>query len=70
MEQRDYAFPEDYWDTYAQKIMAVSAEDVQRVAKKYVPADNPQIIAVGDAQKIAELLRGFGPLEQVTPDSN
>jgi zinc protease len=69
MEQREYGFPEDYWDTYSQKAMAVTAEEVQQVAKKYVPADNAQIIAVGDA-KIADLLKKFGPLEIVTPDSN
>src|SRR6185312_7287507 len=36
MEQREYGLPVDYWDTYPQKIQAVSAADVQRVAKKYV----------------------------------
>jgi predicted Zn-dependent peptidase len=69
MEQREYGFPEDYWDTYSQKVMAVTADEVQRVAKKYVPADNAQIIAVGDP-KIADLLKKFGPVEVVTPDSN
>ena len=48
MQQREYGLPEDYWDTYAEKIMAMTAADVQRVAKKYVPLDNVQIIAVGD----------------------
>jgi zinc protease len=70
MEQRDYGFPEDYWDTYSQKVMAITAEDVQRVAKKYVPVDNAQIIAVGDAAKIAELLKKFGPVQEVSPESN
>jgi len=70
MEQREYGFPEDYWDTYSQRVMAVTAVEVQRVAKKYVPANNAQIIAVGDAQKISELLGKFGPVEEVTPDSN
>ena len=37
MEQREYGLPEDYWDTYPAKVMAVTADDVQRVAKKYVP---------------------------------
>jgi len=69
MEQREYGLPEDYWDTFPDKVMAVTAADVQSVAKKYVPAGNPQIIAVGDAQKIAELLKKFGPVEEV-PDSN
>ncbi len=70
MEQREYGLPEDYWDTYPQKIQAVAAEDVQRVAKKYVPVDNAQIIAVGDASKIAELLKKFGPVEEAPPDKN
>jgi zinc protease len=70
MEQREDGLPEDYWDTYPQKIQAVTAADVQRVAKKYVPLDNAQIIAVGDASKIAELLKKFGPVEEVPPDKN
>ncbi len=68
LEQREYDLPEDYWDTYAQKVMAVTAADVQRVARKYVPLDNVQIIAVGDAAKIRDLLKKFGPLEEVAPD--
>jgi len=64
MQQREYSLPEDYWDTYTDKIMAVTAEDVQRVARKYVPYDNVQIIAVGDGAKIRELLKKFGPVEE------
>jgi zinc protease len=68
MQQREYGLPEDYWDTYPEKIMAITAEDVQRVAKKYVPYDNVQIIAVGDGSKIHDLLKKFGPLVEVPPD--
>jgi len=64
LQQRDYGLPEDYWDTYSEKIMAVTAADVQRVAKKYVPYDNVQIIAVGDGAKIRDLLKKFGPVEE------
>ncbi len=64
MQQREYGLPEDYWDTYSEKIMAVTAADVARVAKKYVPFDNVQIIAVGDGDKIRELLKKFGPVEE------
>ena len=69
LEQRDYGLPEDYWDQYTVKIQAVTAADVQRVAKQYVPLDNAQIVAVGDATKIAELLKKFGPVEQTNPDN-
>jgi predicted Zn-dependent peptidase len=68
MEQRHYGLPENYWDTYPQKINAVTAEEVKSVAKKYVPVDNVQIIAVGDAGKIRDLLKKFGPVEEVAPD--
>jgi predicted Zn-dependent peptidase len=64
MQVREYDLPADYWDTYPEKVMAITAADVQRVAKKYVPLDNVQIIAVGDGSKIKELLRKFGPLEE------
>ena len=64
MQQREFGLPEDYWDTYSEKIMAVTAADVMRVAKKYVPYDNVQIIAVGDGDKIRDLLKKFGPVEE------
>jgi predicted Zn-dependent peptidase len=64
MQQREFGLPEDYWDTYAEKIMAITAADVARVAKKYVPLDNVQIIAVGDGDKIRDLLKKFGPVEE------
>ena len=70
MDQRDLGLPEDYWDTFAQKTQAVTAEDVMRVAKKYVPIDNAQIIAVGEASKIEEPLKKFGPLVEAQPDQN
>jgi zinc protease len=63
-QQREYGLPEDYWDTYTTKIMAVTAADVARVAKKYVPYDNVQIVAVGDGAKIRDLLKKFGPVEE------
>jgi zinc protease len=68
LQQREYGFPEDYWDTYPEKVMAITAADVQRVAKKYVPYDNVQIIAVGDGAKIRELLKKFGPVEEIPQD--
>ena len=55
-----YGLPEDYWDTYPAQISAVTAEDVQRVAKKYLNLDNIQIVAVGDAAKIRPVLEKYG----------
>ena len=55
-----YGLPEDYWDTYPAQISAVTAEDVQRVAKKYLNLENIQIVAVGDAAKIKPVLEKYG----------
>ena len=65
---REYGLPADYWDTYPAKVMAVTAEDVQRVARKYVPVDNLQLIAVGDAGKIRDVLAKYGPVEEYSSD--
>jgi zinc protease len=61
---KEYGFPADYWDTYPQKIAAVTAADVQRVAQKYIPLDNIVIVAVGDATKIRSALAEFGTIEE------
>jgi zinc protease len=54
----------DYWDTYPEKVAAVTAADVQRVAQKYVPLDDLVIVAVGDGSKIRSVLAGFGTIEE------
>lgn len=58
--RRIYGFPEDYWETYPARIMAVTTEDVQRVARKYLNPESLQIVAVGDASKIRTVLEKFG----------
>jgi predicted Zn-dependent peptidase len=58
--QKIYNLPADYWDTYPQKISALTAEDIQRVARKYIDLDHLQIIAVGDASKTREVLAKYG----------
>ena len=61
---REYGLLEDYWDTYPEKVIAVTAAEIQRAARKYIPLDNVQIVAVGDAGKIRDLLKKYGPVEE------
>jgi zinc protease len=61
--QKVYGFPPDYWDTYPAKIMTVTADDIQRVARKYVNPENLQIVAVGDVSKIKPVFEKYGPVE-------
>ena len=58
-----YNLPDDYWDNYPAKIAAVTAEDVQRVARKYLNPEAMQIVAVGDGEKIKSILEKFGSVE-------
>ncbi len=58
-----YGFADDYWDTYPAKIMAVSADDVQRVARKYLDPGTLQLVAVGDADKVKAVLEKYGSVE-------
>ncbi len=60
--QKRYGLPSDYWDTYPERIAAVTAEDVLRTAKKYINPGNAQIVAVGDAAKIKAIMEKYGPV--------
>lgn len=40
---------EDFYETYLEKINAVTSDDIQRVAQKYFSADNARIVIVGKA---------------------
>jgi predicted Zn-dependent peptidase len=62
-EQKIYNLPADYWDKYPAQISAVSADDVQNVARKYVDPANMQVVGVGDAKKIAPVLQKYGPVK-------
>lgn len=63
-----YNYPADYWDRYPEHIMAVTADDIQRVAKKYYNPETMQIVAVGDASKIKSVMEKYGPVEMYTTD--
>jgi predicted Zn-dependent peptidase len=67
---REYGLPPDYWDKYPPAVMAVTVADVQRVAKAYLPVDNLQLVAVGDAKKIAPVLANYGSVEQYDSEGN
>lgn len=63
--RKAYNFPADYWDKYPGQITAITAEDVQRVARKYIDPATMQVVAVGDASKIKTILEKYGSVEMV-----
>jgi len=62
--QKLYDLPANYWDLYPAKVEAITAEDVQRVAQKYVDLNHLQIVAVGDASKTRAVMAKFGKVEE------
>lgn len=52
--------PEDFYKNYLKNINAVTAEDVKRVAKKYIKSDQLRIVIAGKGSDVAE------PLEAMT----
>lgn len=68
VQQKLYDMPADYWDTYPQKVMAITADDVQRVAQKYIDMTHLQVIAVGDASKTRTVLAKYGTVQEYDAD--
>ena len=50
------------------KIAAVTADDVQRVARRYLNLETVQLVAVGDAGKIRAILGKYGPVTEYDTD--
>ena len=49
----------NFLDTYVQKLSAVTAKDVQDMAKKYLLLDRMTLVVVGDKSKIDEQLKPY-----------
>ena len=54
-----YRLPEDYFSKYVQNIEAVTAADVQRVARKYIQPDRVVVVVVGDRKVIEPGIRAL-----------
>ncbi|MBY0356640.1 MAG: insulinase family protein [Candidatus Obscuribacterales bacterium] len=62
LEGKLYGLPDNYLETYGEKIMAVNADDVRRVARGHIDQDNLVVVVVGDAGKIKADLEYFAPV--------
>ena len=65
-----YHLPDDYFSTYVQKIEAVSAADVQRVAEKYIVPGRFAVVIAGDRAAIEPAIKALnlGPAKIMTVD--
>lgn len=54
-----YNLPADYYETYLQRLEAVTVDDITRVAKKYIRPENARIVVVGNQDEVFEKLIPF-----------
>lgn len=56
-----YNLPEDFYQTYLERLSKVSAEDILKAAQKYLDPNQAYYIAVGDVSKIKETVKFLSP---------
>ena len=64
--------PEDYYQTYAKNVSAVTKEDLLRVAKRYIDLPNLAIVIVGDRSVVEAGLKAtnIAPITLLDVDGN
>jgi predicted Zn-dependent peptidase len=60
-----YNLPSDYFDTFTQRVRAVTVADVQRAAERYIQPDKFDVVIVGDRKTIEPGIKALnlGPLK-------
>jgi zinc protease len=60
-----YDLPEDYYATYLEKLNAVSPEEVQQMAAKYLTPDQAIVVVAGNKEEVAGKLIPFSADQEV-----
>ena len=60
-----YGYPADYYGKYVSSIQQVTAEDVARVAKKYVSPDKLSVLVVGNQKDFGTPLTTLGSVSNI-----
>jgi zinc protease len=68
IDRWELGLPADYFDTYPARISAVTAAQAQAAARKYWDPNRLEIVAVGDASKLRDILAKFGTVEVYDAD--
>jgi hypothetical protein len=59
VSQKLYDLPEDYLQTYRENVNAVTIEQVQTVANKYIHPDKIAIVIVGDGEEVLAQAKSY-----------
>ncbi len=65
-----YSLPDDYFSRYVPNVQAITAADVERVARTWIRTDRMAVVVVGDRKAIEPGIRALnlGPLNIITVD--
>ncbi|HEU0079386.1 MAG TPA: insulinase family protein, partial [Longimicrobiaceae bacterium] len=62
-----YGLPDDYFQSYRERILEVSADDVLRAAREHLHPERMLVVVVGDAAQLREPLEEFGDVAVIQP---
>jgi zinc protease len=67
-----YGLPEDYYNTFTQKAMALTPDSANDIAKKYILPDHLVWVVVGDMSKVESGIRelNLGEVHKIDADGN
>jgi zinc protease len=68
----EYGLPEDYYNSFTQKALAVTPDGANAIAKKYISPDHLVWVVVGDMSKIESGIRelNLGEVHKIDADGN
>jgi predicted Zn-dependent peptidase len=58
-----HGLPADYLNGYVKRVYAVTPQQVQEMAKKYIRGDRATIVVVGDRKVVEDQVKAFGPVK-------
>lgn len=61
-----YGLPGDFYSTYLQRLNAITVEEVNEAANKYLKPENLYITVVGNGNEIYDKLTAFGEVQKFT----
>jgi zinc protease len=67
-----FQLPQDYWDTYAAKVRALTPQQISTAAERYLKPGNMVWVVVGDRAKIESGIRelNMGEVQLMDPDGD
>jgi len=57
-----YGLPSDYYDTYQERLTALSREELREAACRHLDPEHIAVVAVGPADTLVPQLEGLGPV--------